>query len=133
MTALKKHIEQMTARLSKIANGEQVLIDALSDALSRADQKLLDDVRNVSIEHETRRVLILTELQDLAARIGAFPGSDDTIKVIDDAALDLPFYAPDEEPVEVEQTTQGADWREAAENIREDISSHQTNGFARAS
>ena len=121
MTKLKQHTEAMHSRLGKIANREQLLIDALGTALSRADQKLLDDVRSLTIEHETRRALILEELQTLAARIGAFPNSEEHIELFEEEALDLPYYAPGEEPKQVQEERQGADWREAAKNIHEGI------------
>lgn len=133
MTKAKHHIEQMQARLNRVAKREQMLIEALSQALSDADRKLLDDVRAVTIEHEARRSVILTELHSLAARIGAFPAPEDQLPMIEDDALDLPFYADDEEPVssvppvppmpvaEPDKPSNGADWRKAAENIRDGL------------
>ena len=40
------------------------------------DDKLMQDVRHISAEHETRRRAVLGELQDLATRIGAFPSRE---------------------------------------------------------
>jgi hypothetical protein len=65
--------EEMRARLNEIASAEQALVRALSEALSRVDQKLLREVRVITSEHETRRMAILLELQNLASRIGKFP------------------------------------------------------------
>ncbi len=121
MTTSKSHIEKIQARLSQVASREQLLIEALGEALSLADKKLLDDVRSLTIEHETRRALILSELQALAARIGAFPASDDGVNVIENDHLDLPYYAPGENPnsVQAEEPARGGDWRQAAKNIGE--------------
>ena len=73
MTKMIQLIEEMDARLSQIADAENELVRALGHALSRVDQRLLQDVRKITTEHESRRGAILLELQDLATRIGAFP------------------------------------------------------------
>jgi len=128
MTNSKTHIEQLQERLDKVSSREQVLISALSQALARADKQLLDDVRTLTIEHETRRGLILSELQTLASRIGAFPASDKQLNLIEDEPLDLPYYdtptppqPPEPEVVEPEECQRGADWRQAAMNIRHEL------------
>ncbi len=133
----KSHIEGMHAKLADISNKESLLIAALGEALSLADKKLLDDVRSLTIEHETRRGLILTELQNLAARIGAFPMSEDGEESISSQGhLDLPYYEsgnppsdpPEEsfEPgvTEMESPGGGGDWRQAAMNIRDELGYH---------
>ena len=73
MTKMVQLVEEMRARLSQIADSEQALVRALGEALSLVDQKLLQDVRSLTTEHEARRAAILYELQGLASRIGAFP------------------------------------------------------------
>ena len=73
MTSLIQQIEEMRTRMNELAAGEQDLVRALGDALSRTDQKLLEDVRSVAADHEARRGAILNELQSLAARMGALP------------------------------------------------------------
>ena len=72
MTTLTQQIEEMRLRIKEVAHDEHGLVRALGDALSRADQKLLHDVRHVTIEHEVRRGAILKELEVLASRIGMF-------------------------------------------------------------
>ncbi|MBU2583062.1 MAG: hypothetical protein KJ622_15225 [Alphaproteobacteria bacterium] len=137
MKTSKSHIEGMHAKLAEISNRESVLIAALGEALSLADRKLLDDVRSLTIEHETRRGLILAELQTLAARIGAFPISEDGGNRIDGQGhLDLPYYEtgevppplPDDDAAEGETreayASRGGDWRQAAMNIRDELSYH---------
>ena len=59
--------------MNELAAGEQELVRALGDALSRTDQKLLEDVRGAAADHEARRGFVLNELQSLAARMGALP------------------------------------------------------------
>jgi hypothetical protein len=75
MTTLIQQIEEMRIRMNGLATKEQGLVRALADALARADQTLLQDVRSVAADHEVRRGAILNELQNLAARLGALPGA----------------------------------------------------------
>jgi hypothetical protein len=76
-------VEEMGARISQITDAEQELVRALGDALSRVDQKLLQDVRKITNEHESRRGAILHELQGLATRIGAFPAPREPIQSVE--------------------------------------------------
>ena len=73
MTTLLQQIEEMRVQVNELAGGEQKLLHALGDALTRADHQLLHDVRNVTAEHERRRRMVLKELQALALSIGSFP------------------------------------------------------------
>lgn len=73
MSKMIQLVEELRDRLNSIADQEQKLVSSLRDALTRFDQKLLQDVRSIAAEHETRRSLILGELQGLASRMGAFP------------------------------------------------------------
>jgi hypothetical protein len=134
MKTSKSHIEEMQAKLSEISNRELLLIAALGEALSLADKKLLDEVRSLTIEHETRRGLILSELQSLAARIGAFPAMADCQDFIKEREhLDLPYYETSEATAEeetselfepVENPGRGGDWRQATMNIRDELGFH---------
>ncbi len=135
MKSSKAQFEGMHARLEDVTSSEQLLIAALGEALSRADKKLLDDVRSLTLEHENRRALILSELQNLAARIGAFPASAEP-RQIEQEHLDLPFHELGEVPPTVEMAPEsedalpgddqprGADWRQAARNIRDELGFH---------
>jgi len=75
MSKMLHLVEEMHVRLNEIAASEQALLRTLRDALSRVDDKLMQDVRTITAEHETRRRAVLGELQSLASRIGAFPAS----------------------------------------------------------
>ena len=103
--------------MNQLAAGEQDLVRALGDALSHADQKLLQDVRGVAEEHEARRGAILKELQSLAARMGALPRRR-PFAALEEAAVDLPAHDPPQPAL------RGGDWRQAAANIREELASH---------
>ena len=118
MTTLIEQIEEMRIRMNQLAAGEQDLVRALGDALSHADQKLLQDVRGVAEEHEARRGVILKELQSLAARMGALPRPRRPFAALEEAALDLPAHDPPQPAL------RGGDWRQAAANIREELASH---------
>ena len=119
MTSLIEQIEEMRSRMNALAAGEQGLVTALGEALARADQKLLQDVRSVAADHEARRGAILSELQSLAARMGALPRPPQE-----------PYAALTETPVnltprEITPLARGAgDWRQAAANIEEVVSYH---------
>ena len=115
MTNLIEQIEQMRIRMNELAAGEQELVQALGDALSRADHKLLQDVRLVAQEHETRRSVILNELQGLAARMGALPRPRAPFAVLEETARNLPAH---EAP---QSAFRRGDWREAAANIQEEL------------
>ena len=146
MTSLIQQIEAMRTRMNELAAGEQDLVRALGDALTRADQKLLQDVRSVAADHEARRGAILNELQSLAARMGALPrppqepyaalteapqravrlgGADgapprpqEPYDVLTVAPLDLP-------PFEMPQLARGgANWRQAAANVEDAVNYH---------
>ena len=73
MSKMVQLVEELRERLNTIADGEQKLVASLREALNRFDQKLLQDVRSITAEHESRRGAILNELQGLASRMGAFP------------------------------------------------------------
>jgi hypothetical protein len=73
MKTLTEELEEMRIRMHDLATSEQDLVAALGDALNQADSKLLDDLRNLSSEHEARRAAIVQELQRLASRLGALP------------------------------------------------------------
>ena len=68
-----EQLEQMRIRMNELARQESNLVAELSEALSAADQQLLQDVRRLAADHEARRGTVLHELQQLAARLNGFP------------------------------------------------------------
>ena len=119
MTKMLQYVEDMSARLAEVAATEQTLIRALGDALSRVDQELLADVRDLTMAHEARRVAILTELQGLAQRIGSFPGPAEVLPSIEDGNDASEFM-----PAETAAPPRAGDWRQAITNMQEDLSAH---------
>lgn len=108
----------MRVRMNELAKNEQGLIAALGDALSRADHKLLDDVRNLSAEHEARRGAILRELQSLAARLGALPKAGDLF-----APLGGGYGSHDPFASHMHQQPR-SDWRRQSVSIQDELNKH---------
>ena len=137
MSGLIQQIEAMRTRMNELAAGEQELVRALGDALSRTDQKLMEDVRGAAADHEARRGVILNELQSLAARMGALPRPREPY----DALTEAPQRAVDgtlsrsQEPYdaltavppdlpEMPKLARRGDWRQAAANIEDALNYH---------
>jgi hypothetical protein len=115
MTTLIEQIEEMRRRMNELAAGEQDLVQALGEALSHADQKLLQDVRSVAEEHEARRGAILKELQSLAARMGALPRPRAPFAVLEEPTVDLTAREASQ------PSYRRGDWRQAAANIHDEL------------
>lgn len=122
MAGSETQIEEMQRQLESMAEREQLLIEALNDALEAADRRLLDRVRHVTVEHEVRRTAILGELQHLAGRIGAFPVPERNATTIEYETQASDKAVEDEScetaPARLEK---GGDWRKAAEKIGKEL------------
>jgi len=124
MSESETHIQQMQVRLEEMAAREATLINALNEALSSADRKLLDDVRSVTADHEARRAIIMSELQILAERIGAFPATARTVDTIEYEAPELSDNTSAQSVQEAATPMCGGDWRKAAKNITDGLDFH---------
>jgi hypothetical protein len=91
-TTLVEQIEAMRIQMHEQARSEQDLVHALGLALRRADEKLLEAVRTVSLEHELRREDITRELHALATRMGALPIPQVEATTRHDASLNPPNH-----------------------------------------
>jgi hypothetical protein len=119
MKTLAQEIEAMLVRMKEMSEQEHGLVSALGDALNRADQRLLDEVRAVTVEHDARRALIFGELQSLACRVGMLPRpAASPYSVLEDPHADLSAY---EALNGSQRILGGADWREAVSNIEDGI------------
>jgi|LNFM01.1.fsa_nt_gb hypothetical protein len=130
MTKMLQYVDEMRARLTEVATTEQTLIRALDQALSQVDQELLADVRDLTLAHEARRVAILTELQGLASRIGAFPVTAEPLAATaagqSQPAIEQvpqPSAQPPPLPGSFEAVRAG-DWRQAVSNINDDLDTY---------
>jgi hypothetical protein len=88
-TTLVEQIEEMRIHMHDVSRREQHLVNALGLALKRTDEKLLEAVRSVAVEHELRREGIMNELHALAARMGSLPVSQRRAALREDAPIHL--------------------------------------------
>jgi hypothetical protein len=130
MTGLPQNVDDLLNRLTENSRNELSLVRTLADAIRRADDQLLRELRGLSLQHELRRESVLGELQTLSARLCALP------------AKSVPPISPrptlEQHPVQrvaddIAQTNGsaiahgmngagcGADWRQAAQNIEDDL------------
>jgi hypothetical protein len=120
MSKMVQLVEELRERLNTIADGEQKLVSSLREALNRFDQKLLQDVRSITAEHESRRGAILNELQGLASRMGAFPPPRDARLGVNNAEGSPPSLPPNGRLRAVE----GGAWREATDKLQTELDSY---------
>lgn len=118
---LPRNVEDILNRLSESSRNELTLIRTLADAVRRADEQVLRELRGLTMQHELRRESILEELQSLAGRLCALPARPMPPR----PALEqqpLPESGPHRaaDPVPVSNGS-GADWRKAAQNIQDDL------------
>ena len=130
MSKMIQLVEELRDRLNSIADQEQKLVSSLRDALTRFDQKLLQDVRSIAAEHETRRSLILGELQGLASRMGAFPAPKADVRpslngearpAVNGAAAESGPALPGAARL---RAVDGGAWREATDKLQTELDSY---------
>jgi hypothetical protein len=114
MRGLLQQLEEMHMRVAETASHEEALVKALAEALARLDEQLLADVQTIASEHEVRRTAILGELQGLASSIGMFQVPRAAVTARQDIEVEATHYIPS-----------AGDWREAMNNLREDIVSEE--------
>lgn len=123
MKKIYHHVEEMRVQLAEASTSELALIRSLSDALRRIDDKLLSELRSVTVEHESRRAAIMGEVLTLASRLCALPepqqaaASAGSIEHSRYARVGTP--APGDDAVTVNGGA--GDWRQAARNIEDDL------------
>jgi hypothetical protein len=118
MSKMIQLVDEMRTRLNEVTEREQALVRALGEALTRVDHRLLQDVRSITSDHEARRGAILSELQSLAARIGAFPAGREPVAQLNHAEPTAkPLAAANDRPPMFGR----GDWRKAASNIEDEL------------
>ena len=108
MSALPQNVHDLLTRLNETSRHELDLVRDLSEAIRRADDQLLKEVRSVTMLHELRREAIVSELQLLAQRLCVLPhrephreqiaAIDPTPPIINGHASPAPLEAPAAEP-----------------------------------
>ncbi len=137
MSALPQNVHDLLSRLNETSRHELDLVRELSEAIRRADDQLLKEVRSVTMLHELRREAIVTELQHLAQRLCVLPAREAP------APIDAPpqtidrqapspgngFAAADDTEdavitVEPPATGRAGDWRQAAQRIDAELAQY---------
>jgi hypothetical protein len=111
-TGLPQNLELMLTSLAENSKSELDLIRALADAIRRADEQMLREVRNVALQHEMRREAIFGELQDIAVRLCSLPARPVT------HAIEQPH---DPRALEAAPSNVPGDWRQAARNVDDEF------------
>jgi hypothetical protein len=111
-------VEEMRVKIGRITSAEEELLGSLRDALSRVDDKLLQDVRAITTDHAARRGHSLHELQRLSSRIGTFPAAHATLSAVEDAYPQARPIAAGDGTAVVSSLRRG-DWRQATSNIED--------------
>jgi hypothetical protein len=127
MSKMFELVDELRQQLQTVGDTEQKLVASLREALNRYDQKLLQDVRALASEHETRRGAILGELRSLASRMGAFPPPREPHEslleptpTLSPPALPTNAPAPSLSNGKLRAVPGGA-WREAAERLQDEL------------
>lgn len=116
MKGLPDDVDALMLRLAENSRSELNLMRTLADAVRRADEQMLRDVRSLTAQHEIRREEIFGELQTLASRLCVIPARARV------ATIDQPEHQPSR--VAIEQAPQGAgDWRRATQRIDDEMES----------
>ncbi|MGQ0457653.1 MAG: hypothetical protein ACT4OU_11385 [Hyphomicrobium sp.] len=115
MKDLPDDVDAILARLAENSRVELNHMRTLAEAIRRADEQMLRDVRNLTLQHEIRREEIFGEMQNLAARLCAVPARA-RMTMIDQPATSVPRVALDAPP-----PRGGGDWREAAQKIDDEL------------
>jgi hypothetical protein len=125
MSKMVQLVDEFRERLTTIADTEHRLVTQLREALNRYDQKLLQDVRSITAEHESRRGAILGELQGLAQRMGAFPvAAREPRAAVSDATPTEPRAALPATNGRLRPVEAGGAWREATDKLQSEIDTY---------
>lgn len=119
MTKLLEQIEAMRVRMNELATEEHGIVRTLGEALIEADQRLVEEIRNVAAAHDARRGAILRELQILAQRMGALHNLQKPVAAtLEDTSGEKQLGA------EPGLNGVGGDWRQAAANLQDELAHH---------
>ena len=131
MTGLPQTIDDMLVRVNEQSRREVDLVRRLSDAIRRADEQTLREMRNVTLQHEMRREAIFGEMQNLAARLCALPARARMTAIAQPVEAQAEPEAPLQQPVTEAAVNGGGYWRQAAQKIDDELE-FTFNGAGRA-
>lgn len=118
---LPQNVEDLLNRMAENSRNELSLVRTLAEAVRRADEQVLRELRGLTLQHEMRRENILEELQNLASRMCALPARPIPVRsAIEQQPVNATRVAASEPATEPTNGT-GADWRKAAQNIQDDL------------
>jgi hypothetical protein len=131
-TQLSSSVQELLTRLTENSRSELQLVRSLTEALRRADEQVVREVRNATLQHEIRREALLDELHMLGSRLCRLPAvrSDRATRAAIDHASHYPrpTYAdhavdvtPAYGPADTPQAHSGGHWRDAAQAIDDDL------------
>lgn len=123
MTGLPDNVEDLLARLEDSSRSELYLVHTLAEAIRRADEQVLREVRSVTLQHEIRREAILGELHTLATRLCCLPPRHQSSFSAATARAAIRQQTQPAPPAEMETAPNpgGGHWRQAAQNIDEEL------------
>ena len=116
MPGVPQNVADMLARLAENSQNELDLIRRLADAIRRADDQVLREVRSVTLQHEMRREAIFTELQTLAGRLCALPARPNSTP-----SPSIEQQHQRQPAIDLIHSHGGGDWRQAAQAIDEEL------------
>lgn len=132
MTGLPQTIDDMLVRVNEQSRREVDLVRRLSDAIRRADEQTLREMRNVTLQHEMRREAIFGEMQNLAARLCALPARARMTAIAQPVDAQTEPEASLQQPAaEAAAVNGGGYWRQAAQKIDDELE-FTFNGAGRA-
>lgn len=121
MDRLPQNVEDLLNRLANTSRTELDLVRTLTDAVRRADEQMLRELRSLTLQHELRRESILDELTTLATRLCALPARPSALARHTIEQQPLNGKHADTENLPETTNGHGADWRKAAQNIQDDL------------
>ena len=126
MTGTGKNIEGLLNRLADNSRSELELVRTLADAIRRVDDQMLREIRGLTIQHQIRRETIVGELHSLAGRLCNLPVKHvppPTRATIEQRPnVSQPGLNDDDAATEsIPSNGGGADWRQAAKNIENEL------------
>lgn len=127
MTGIPSNVKELIGALAERSQAELELVRALSEALRRADEQMLKEVRSVAMLHEVRREAIFGALQDLAQTLCVVPARTLEIAPLqplsERTAVEHQPIAPPaaDVPENGRDAPRAGDWRQAAQRIDEEL------------